>query len=202
MKLYYTKTSPYARLVRAIVREKGLGARVTEIVAQTRTAGSSYYGINPSGRVPFLVRDDGVGMEDSQLIGLYLDRLQGPATLHPPFELEDWAYGRLETYVRSMVDGIAVWVREMRRPEHERSPTVLAHEAERASRLADFWEDQIGHPLMRGDVNVAQLLLACGIEFGTAFKMADFTARRPALAAFVGRVGARPSLVETRPKLG
>ena len=31
-----------------------------------------------------------------------------------------------------MCDGISVWVREMHRPENERSPTVLAHEVARS----------------------------------------------------------------------
>ncbi len=35
-----------------------------------------------------------------------------------------------------MCDGIAVWGREMARPENERSPTTLAHESARAQRMA------------------------------------------------------------------
>ena len=42
--------------------------RVEIVQAKTRTPGSPYYQINPSGRVPYLVDDDGAGMEDSQLI--------------------------------------------------------------------------------------------------------------------------------------
>jgi len=54
MKLYVTYTSPYARLARILVLEKGLGDRVEITEAKTRTAGSPYYQINPSGRVPYL----------------------------------------------------------------------------------------------------------------------------------------------------
>src|SRR5262245_66368786 len=67
MKLYVTYGSPYARLARIIVIEKALEDRVEIIEAKTRTPGSPYYQINPSGRVPYLVDDTGVGMEDSQL---------------------------------------------------------------------------------------------------------------------------------------
>src|SRR5262249_39087036 len=72
MKLYVTYGSPYARLARIIVIEKALEERVEIIEAKTRTPGSPYYQINPSGRVPYLVDDSGVGMEDSQLICAYL----------------------------------------------------------------------------------------------------------------------------------
>ena len=75
MKLYITTTSPYARLARMAVLEKGLADKVEVVEAKTRTPGSPYYGINPSGRVPCLVRDDGQIMEDSQLICAWLDTL-------------------------------------------------------------------------------------------------------------------------------
>jgi len=68
MKLYITDGSPYARIARIVVLEKGLHNRVEIVVAQTRFADSPYYRINPSGRVPYLVRDDGVGLEESALI--------------------------------------------------------------------------------------------------------------------------------------
>jgi len=73
MKLYVTFTSPYARLTRIVVLEKGLQDRVEVIAAQTRVADSPYYKINPSGRVPYLIDDAGVGMEDTQFICAYLD---------------------------------------------------------------------------------------------------------------------------------
>ncbi len=77
MQLYITPTSPYARVVGIVILEKGLAERVEIIVAETRRAESPYYRINPSGRVPYLVADDGVGLEDSALIAAYLDHLDG-----------------------------------------------------------------------------------------------------------------------------
>jgi glutathione S-transferase len=138
MKLYVTYTSPYARLARIVVVEKGLEDRVEILEAKTRTLGSPYYQINPSGRVPYLIDDAGVGMEDSQLICAYLDGLDGKPRLHHPLRDSVWAYRRLETMARSLCDGISVWVRAMNRPENERSPTVLAHEPPAASAWRTF----------------------------------------------------------------
>ena len=56
-----------------------------------------------------------------------------------------------------MMDGLSVWVREILRPEGERSPSVIRHETERASRMADLWEAEIEHPWMRGALNLAQI---------------------------------------------
>ena len=140
MKLYVTFTSPYARLARILVLEKALEDRVEIIAAKTRVTNSPYYQINPSGRVPYLIDDSGVGMEDSQLICAYLDNLDGKPRFHDPRRQTDWAYQRLEFAARNMCEGICVWVREMARPAGERSPTVLAHELARAQRMADVFE--------------------------------------------------------------
>src|SRR5438045_9755835 len=117
MQLYVTFTSPYARLARMLVAEKRLEARVEIVEAKTRTPGSPFYQINPSGRVPYLIDDAGVGMEDSQLICAYLDGLDGKPRFHSAPHASDWAYRRLEFAARSMCDGIAVWGRDMAQPE-------------------------------------------------------------------------------------
>lgn len=200
MKLYITPTSPYARLARIVVLEKGLEAKVEVIRAQTRMPCSPYYAVNPSGRVPFLVRDDGVGFEDSRMIAAYLDGMVGQPSLMPRPSTQDWAYGRLEAAAGSMVDGISVWVREMRRPQGERSPTILAHEAARAQRLADFWEREIGHPLLQGPLNMAQMLLIAGIDQARHAGMADFEEGRPKLAIWTRRLRQRPSIQATAPE--
>ena len=98
MKLYVTYTSPYARLARIIVIEKALDDRVEIIEAKTRIQGSPYYQINPSGRVPYLIDDAGVGMEDSQLICTYLDNLDGKPRFHDPLREPNWAYLRTRVY--------------------------------------------------------------------------------------------------------
>jgi glutathione S-transferase len=196
MKLYVTFTSPYARLARMLVAEKRLETRVEIVEAKTRTAGSPFYRINPSGRVPYLVDDAGVGLEDSQLICAYLDGLDGKPRFHPPLD-PDWSHRRLEARARSMCDGIAVWAREMGRPEHERSPTTLAHEATRSQRMADYFEAEVAHPLMQGVPNMAQLVLAVAIDFARTRGLGDLTTGRPKLAAWHARVSALPSIQAT-----
>jgi glutathione S-transferase len=196
MQLYVTLTSPYARLARVLVAEKGLATRVEIIEAKTRTPGSPYYAINPSGRVPYLVDDAGIGMEDSQLICSYLDGLDGKPRFHPSPD-PDWSYRRLEAVTRSMCDGIAVWVREMRRPENERSPTILAHEAARSRRMAEYFDAEVAQPLMQGAPNMAQLVLAVALDFARTRGLSDLTAGRPNLAGWMARISALPSLQAT-----
>ncbi len=84
MKLYITETSPYACVARVVLLEKGLEDRVEILVAETRVSDSPYYRINPSGRVLYLIRDDGIALEESALICAYLDHLEGKPAFDPP----------------------------------------------------------------------------------------------------------------------
>jgi glutathione S-transferase len=197
MKLYYTPGSPYARMARMVVIEKGLERRVEFVPAQTRTANSPYYKINPSGRVPYLVTDNGIGLEESAVICEYLDVLDGHPRLQLPDDEHDLEARRLEALARSMMDGLAVWGRELSRPENERSPGIIQHETDRAARMADAWEREIDHPLMGGALNMIQLTLACAL--GLEARNPDFRWRpgRPKLGAWFDRFATRPSFKAT-----
>jgi glutathione S-transferase len=199
MKLYVTYGSPYARLARIVVVEKRLAERVEVIEAKTRTPGSPYYQINPSGRVPYLVDDDGIGMEDSQIICAYLDGLDGTPRFHHPLRDREWAYRRFEATARSLCDGIAVWAREMHRPENERSPSLLAHEVTRAQRLADVFEAKAGEPLLQEPPRMAHLVLAVTLEMARKRGLGDLTKGRPALAAWLRPLSDLPSMRATAP---
>lgn len=199
MKLYITPGSPYARIVRIVVIEKGLENRVEIIPAQTRVTDSRYYHINPSGRVPFLVRDDGVAMEESGLISAWLDHLDG----NPMFDLmqgeQAWEARRLEALARSITDGLAVWCREVARVPAERSPTLLKHEYQRCRRMAALWETEIAHAWMNGTLNMAQITLACGLGMEARNPDIDWRHNHPQLSAWFDRLSARPSFVATAP---
>ena len=196
MKLYVTPGSPYARMARIVVIEKRLEGRVEVISARTRAADSPYYAINPSGRVPYLVRDDGVGMEESVLICDYLDGLDGKPAFDPGNSLEA---RRLEALARSLLDGLSVWNREISRPDNERSPTVIRHEAERAGRMTGVWEREIGHPVMHGALNRVQLTLACALGLDARIPEFRWRPGHSRLSAWFDAIAARPSLASTAP---
>ena len=199
MKLYITEGSPYARIVRVVILEKGLANRVEIIAAPTRTANSPYYQINPSGRVPYLLRDDGVGLEESALICAYLDHLEGSPVFDWPAVETGWEARRLDALARSWMDGLAVWSREITRPPDERSPTVLAHEAQRSRRMADLWESQIDCPLMRGTLNLAQITLACALGLEARNPDLKWRPGRPQLCAWFDCIAVLPSFAATAP---
>ena len=203
MKLYVTETSPYARMARIMVLEKGLEDRVEVLMARTRQAGSPYYEINPSGRVPYLICDDDWRLEESQLICAHFDHLDGPPSFEPPPGRDGWEVRRLEGHARSLMDGLSVWGRELIRPEEDRSATIIAHEQERARRLVDFWEGEIETPLLAEPFrNMAQLTLAVALELDARLPGFDWRADHPKLAAWLDPFTQRPSFAATLPGAG
>jgi glutathione S-transferase len=88
----------------------------------------------------------------------------------------------------------------MGRPESERSPTTLVHEAARTQRMADFFEAEVAHPVLQGAPNMAQLVLAVALDFARTRGLGDLTAGRPKLAAWHARISTRSSIQATAPR--
>jgi len=199
MQLYISPGSPYARVVRIVVIEKKLSDKVEVIAAKTRTTDSPYYQINPSGRVPHLVCDDGVALEDSGLISSYLDHLEGRPSFALPAGEAGFEARRLEALVRSTLDGLAVLGREKWRPVNEQSPKIVLHETDRAKRLLTLWEQQIDHPLFHGQLNMVQIVLGCTLGFADLIPEFSWRSNYPKLNNWFETLSARPSFLETKP---
>jgi glutathione S-transferase len=200
MKLYITPGSPYARIARIVVLEKGLENRVAIEAAPTRTKDSPYYRINPSGRVPFLTRDTGPGLEESAVICRYLDHLDGKPTFDLPAGGQVWEALRLGALATSLLDGLSVWLRETRRPRSEQSPEILEHEADRARRLVDHWESEIDHPVMGGLLNLAQITLICALGLEARNPAFRWREGHPKLRDWFDGMAKRPSVGRTVPR--
>jgi glutathione S-transferase len=121
------------------LRERRLMPDVLETVTALRDPSAVVLPHNPTGRVPALLLGDGVTLTETTLILSWLDRFgTGPALLSDePRDLA--AFGR----ALGLLDGIAVWNRELRRPPSERSPSVLSLEELRANRIADALEKDV-----------------------------------------------------------
>jgi len=127
------------------------------------------------------------------------DRLDGNPAFELPAGDRAWEARRLEAFAKSMLDGLAVWSREILRPRNERSPGVIRHEADRAWRMADHWESEIGNPLMHGAPSLVHFTLACAL--GLEARIPEFRWRpgHPKLDDWYGRLASRASFAATRP---
>lgn len=201
MRLFHAPGSPYARIARMAVIVLGLEDRVAVEEATLRDPASVLLPYNPVGRVPALLLDDGSTITETTPVLMVLDSLVAPdRRLLPgpdaPRALA--AYGR----VLGMLDGIAVWNRELRRPAHERSPGVIALEALRAVRVADALERDVASGGFRAlDAGYLALVAVLGYceRRHTTF---NWRQGRPSLAALFDAAQARPSVARTIPPAG
>jgi len=202
MKLFHTQGSPYARMARMAVIETGLEGRVTPVETTLRDPASTLLPMSPAGRVPALVLDNGTVLTETALILAYLGTLVPARTplLLPLGGSDGWrgmaAFGR----VVGMIDGIAVWNRELRRPEHERSPGVIALETTRANRLADALERDVAAGGYGGGVDAGWIALACTLGYcERRHRVWAWREGRPALASWLDAAATRPSFAATLP---
>ncbi len=197
MQLFFVPGSPYARAVRVALRETGLDARVPEQEVTLRDTASTLLAHNPVGRVPTLLLDDGAALSETLLILPYLDLMHIGPRIMPAAPAGIAELGR----AIGILDGIAVWNRELRRPENERSPAVIALETTRANRVADTLEHAVQNGAYIAPPPAAQtILLACALGYcerrHTTWK---WRVGRPALSAWFDRTTDRPSFQATIP---
>ncbi|KMO39422.1 hypothetical protein VQ02_09795 [Methylobacterium variabile] len=77
MKLYANPTSPFVRIVRMALIEKGLNEAVDTTIVDAWADDPAFLDANPAGRVPTLVTDEGARLTEALLILTHLDAV-GP----------------------------------------------------------------------------------------------------------------------------
>ena len=196
MQLFYVPGSPYARMVRIALIETGLDAVTRMQEVTLRDPASGLLPFNPVGRVPSLRLDDGTVLSETLLILPYLDRLHQRRPIMPA------APDRLASMARAigMLDGIAVWNRELRRPPEERSPSVLALETTRANRTADALDRDVTDGRYGGEMDGAVIALGCALGYcERRHTVWHWRQGRPALAAWFDQTSATTMFQATIP---
>lgn len=87
MKLFFNNSSPYSRVVRIVVLEKGLSDDITMVYSNPWADEELLLEHNPTGRIPVLLTEDGVAITESLLIAQYLDSLTPHLLLQPAQDL-------------------------------------------------------------------------------------------------------------------
>lgn len=138
MKLFYTPNSPYARIARVAVIELSLSHLIDMQKVTVRDPNSELLHYNPTGKVPTLVLDDGFILSETRIICVYLNHLNREIKIVA--DISNSFLQQLEGVTGGFIDGIAVWVRELRRPLNEPSPEVIELERSRAFRVLEYLE--------------------------------------------------------------
>ncbi|MEO1225337.1 MAG: glutathione S-transferase family protein [Pseudomonadota bacterium] len=200
MQVFYSDNSPYARIVRVAAREARLHDRITWVRVRNRAPGSPLLAYSPVCRVPTLVEGDLV-LGEARNICDYFGGVAGGTPLLP--DESDWAARGLESMMTGFLDGIAVWVRELRRSVPHRSDFLLDVEAKRANRcLGHFevtWKGLDGPP----EWDFGHMALACALDIADLNAlMSGWPHEHPTLASWFADRRTRPSMIATKPLQG
>jgi glutathione S-transferase len=180
--------------------ETGLDARVRKQLVTLRDPASALLPYNPVGRVPTLELDDGTILTESLLILNYIDTLHAGRPLLPRDGADKWRTLAEMGTAAGMLEGIVAWARELRRPDNERSPGVIALEITRVNRTADVIERAVAQGGYSGEINAARIVLGCTLGWiDPRHPVWTWRAGRPALAAWFEAIAATPSFQATVP---
>ena len=200
MRLIGSKTSPFVRKVRVLLAEKALAFDFVE--DDVWSAATAVPRHNPLVKVPALLVDEGDALYDSAVITEYLDGLTGARFL-PAAGLARARARRDE----ALGDGIAeagILVRlETRREPARQDPAWIARQADKVnSGIAALSRALAGKPYVGGDSpSLGDLACGCAL-FWLEFRLPKefpWRSQDAALAAWAGRLEARPSFAGTKP---
>jgi glutathione S-transferase len=171
MKLYQTYTSPFPTRVRLMLYAKGIEAEIIEPPGFHSSAESKgdYFKVNPIGRVPALVLDDGRSLPESEVICEYLEDAYPTPSLRPA---DPWDRARMRLLSRicdiylvmAMVPLFNASGRSRRNWDEARIGAALAEVEKALGYLEDYIETEgyaVGRALTQADGAITpQLMLA------------------------------------------
>jgi len=204
MKLFYQTHSPYARKVLVMAHEVGLADRLQVIHHETSPTlrNEDVFDVNPLGKVPVLIRDDGPALFDSNVICEYLDGLHAQRRVIPGDMGERMLSLRLQALAQGLCDaGILLRHETERRPEPYRYPAMREGQTQKLVSAYDFLEHQ--EPAIDPAnaeapyVDIGQIALATALSWLEFRHLPAFEPGRPRLSAWYRRFLQRPSMLAT-----
>ena len=197
MKLYISKTSPYARKCCALILEKGLEGRVDVVETTPLDDPAELHALNPLGKVPALERERGPALMDSPLICEYLDTLND----------ENWipTSGESRTLVlrqQALADGLidlTIGRRiELMREDAQKWDFWVDRWANGIARTLNMLNDERGQFERSVDLGALSVAVALGY-LDLRYADLDWRSRWPDLGAFAKRWFERESFKKTVP---
>lgn len=200
MQILGSRTSPFVRKVRVFAIERGVPLEFVEEDPWKKS--SKLLGLNPLGKVPVLIMDDGRIFFDSFAVIQILDEI-GPADgrMLPAHGSAAWDMMKWHALAHGLIEAVVGRLLETRRPQAFQMEERLKQEEDRfASTLraieADFGKLPTSSPDRPG---FAQLMLAVALRYADFRHPHPWRPGHPRLTALVEGLAVRPSFVQTDP---
>ena len=199
MKLYHSPTSPYVRKVMVTLDLTGQSGDV-ELIPGSGTPlapNEATIGVNPLGKIPCLIGDNGAPIFDSRVICRYLDHRSG-AGLYPDGDAL-FPVLTAEALADGIIDAGLLTAYEWRlRPEEIRFQPWVDGQVAKVERALALME-QTGLVVF-GPINAARIAAGCALGY-VDFRLADlgWRDRCPKLAAWYAEFAETPAMKATVP---
>jgi glutathione S-transferase len=201
MYLYNSPNSPYGRKARVIIHELDMTSRVEDKFI-TLPADAKFRAVNPLGKIPALILDDGSVIYDSPVICEFLDEL-GQGHFFPRAGLFKAAEGRWRALtLQALGDGLADAVvrrnQERRAPESKpRDETIERQTRSIEASLAVADRACLKFPKVP---TIGEVAIACAIGYMDLRVPEDgWRERYKNLAAWIEEFSRWPSMAATKP---
>lgn len=197
MRLLYQTHSPFARKALVFAHELGIADQLEVVHCETSPTNrnDAVFALNPLGKVPVLITDDGTTLFDSGVICAYLNDLHPQAELIPANPSDRYASLCLE----ALADGLSeagIWARweSVRRPENLRHAAFLEGQLMKLAEGYDYIEKTV--PL--GDkVTLGEIALATSLSWLEFRELPSFRISHTRLADWFDNFSERASMKAT-----
>ncbi|RZA25112.1 MAG: glutathione S-transferase [Lysobacteraceae bacterium] len=201
MKLIGSVTSPYVRKVRVVMAEKKLD--FSFVLENVWVPETTIQEVNPLGKIPCLVMEDGSTLYDSRVIAEYLDTISPVCKLLPP-------NGRDRTEVKvweALADGvldaaILVFLERRERPPEQQSQKWIDRQLGKVHAGLREMSAKLGESAYCTGTHYSLADVAVGCTLGwLAFRFPDIDWRGdyPNLARLFDKLSERASFRDTVP---
>ncbi len=201
MKLIGAGASPYVRKVRVALAEKKIEYQYE--LDDVWSESTQIQKVNPLGKVPTLIIDDGGAVFDSRVIVEYLDNLTPVHRLVPPsgrarVEVKTW-----EALCDGLLDAaILMRIEQTQRVEGQRSAAWIARQMSKVENALQSMSAGLGEKTWCCDnrYSLADICVGCALGYlDFRFPQLGWRNQFSNLAAHADKLFARPSFVATQP---
>jgi glutathione S-transferase len=200
VKLIASLTSPYVRKIRILLLEKQVDFEFVN--DPPWEAGSHVPDINPLGKVPALITDEGEIFFDSPIIADYLDQVSTALPRLPEDTRESIRVRQLEALADGITDAGVAWVLETRRAADKQDAGVIERQRGKIDRGLAVLSARLGQAryLYKDGFSRADIAAGCCLLW-LDFRLPgyDWRASHATLAAYAAQLAARPSFAQTIP---
>ena len=201
MKLIGSPTSPYVRKVRVVLAEKKIDCDF--VIENVWVPETTIDQVNPLGKVPTLVLDDGFSVYDSRVIVEYLDSRAPTNRLIPDSGRDRTEVKIWEALCDGLQDAAILMLHENKRPEKQRSPEWLTRQAHKVDQALAAMAHQLGKNPWCFGKGFSLADVSVGVALGyMAFRYPDnrWQSKYPNLLAHFNKLSERASFQATVPK--